>query len=88
MNGSLNKTWLFRFIEKYGTHIVVGVKMGGKDVVHIKQSKSSDLQPTELQKLLKQLADERFSEDSNRSSIVNPIETSGKRKVKIRQYMI
>ncbi|XLT33585.1 hypothetical protein HN873_064877, partial [Arachis hypogaea] len=48
-----------RFIDKYGTHVIVDVKMGGKDVVHIKQSKISDLPPAELQKLLKQLADER-----------------------------
>jgi hypothetical protein len=73
----------FRFIEKYGTHVVVGVKMGGKDVVHIKQSKKSDFQPTELQKLLKQLADERFSADSNQSSNVNPAAISAKLKVKI-----
>ncbi|XP_028766604.1 MACPF domain-containing protein NSL1-like [Neltuma alba] len=55
------------FIDKYGTHIIVGVKMGGKDVVHMKQLRSSDLQPTEVQKLLKQLADERFSEDAELS---------------------
>jgi len=57
--------------------------MGGKDVVHIKQSKSSDIPPTELQKLLKQLADERFSADSNQGSNVNPVAISGKLKVKI-----
>lgn len=68
------------FIEKYGTHIVVGVKMGGKDVIHIKQLQSSNLQPTEVQKLLKQLADERFSEDVNGNFISNPIEFSGKLK--------
>ncbi|KAA8524792.1 hypothetical protein F0562_011215 [Nyssa sinensis] len=28
---------LAEFIDKYGTHIVVGVKMGDKDVIHIKQ---------------------------------------------------
>ncbi|MQK22372.1 hypothetical protein EI013_28805, partial [Escherichia coli] len=44
---SWNPTALAEFIEKYGTHVVVGVKMGGKDVVQLKQSKSSDLQPTE-----------------------------------------
>ncbi|XP_061371447.1 MACPF domain-containing protein NSL1 [Gastrolobium bilobum] len=77
---SWNPAALAEFIEKYGTHIVVGVKMGGKDVVHIKQSKNSDLQPAELQKLLKKLADERFSENSNQSSNVNPAEISGKLK--------
>ncbi|KAH9608500.1 hypothetical protein KSS87_012356 [Heliosperma pusillum] len=54
---------LAAFIEKYGTHIVVGVKMGGKDVIHIKQLHNSNLQPSEVQSLLKKRADERFSED-------------------------
>ncbi|KAK7362812.1 hypothetical protein VNO77_04935 [Canavalia gladiata] len=76
---SWNPAALAEFIEKYGTHIVVGVKMGGKDVIHIKQSKNSDFQQTDLQKLLKQLADERFSEDSNQSSNVNPAEKSRKK---------
>lgn len=47
-----------RFIETYGTHIIVGVKMGGKDVVYMKQPHSSPLQPIEVQKKLKDLADE------------------------------
>ncbi|CAN1229511.1 MACPF domain-containing protein NSL1, partial [Linum grandiflorum] len=58
---------LAEFIEKYGTHIVVGVKMGGKDVIHIKQLKRSNLDATQVQKLLKQLADERFSQGSESS---------------------
>ncbi|KAF2297754.1 hypothetical protein GH714_002575 [Hevea brasiliensis] len=53
------------FIEKYGTHIVVGVDMGGKDVIHIKQLQKSNVEPPEVQKLLTQLADERFSEEEN-----------------------
>ncbi|KAL6562112.1 kinetochore-associated protein nsl1 [Orobanche gracilis] len=68
-------TWdpaaLSEFIDKYGTHVIVGVKMGGKDVIHIKQLRHSNLQPTEVQKLLKQLADERFCEDGNRSVAAN-----------------
>lgn len=71
---------LAEFIEKYGTHIVVGVKMGGKDVVHVKQLQNSHLQPNEVQKLLKELADERFSENVNRSSALNAHELSGKTK--------
>ncbi|XP_028780356.1 MACPF domain-containing protein NSL1-like [Neltuma alba] len=38
------------------------------DVVHIKQFKSSHLQPTEVQRLLKKEADERFSEDGDTCS--------------------
>ncbi|KAM1766005.1 hypothetical protein TB1_004961 [Malus domestica] len=64
-------TWdpaaLAEFIDKYGTHIVVGVKMGGKDIVHMKQLQNSNLHPTEVQKLLKQLADEMFSENATGS---------------------
>ncbi|KAK4769954.1 hypothetical protein SAY87_030486 [Trapa incisa] len=68
---------LAEFIEKYGTHIVMGVKMGGKEVVHMKQFRSSTLQPAEVQKFLKQLADQRFSEDI---PMENPIH--GLKKVK------
>ncbi|GFZ03029.1 MAC/Perforin domain-containing protein [Actinidia rufa] len=71
---------LAEFIEKYGTHVVVGVKMGGKDVIHIKQLQNSNLQPAEVQKLLKQLADEKFSEDTNGSFTLDTNKLSGKRK--------
>jgi hypothetical protein len=67
---------LAEFIEKYGTHVVVGVKMGGKDVVHVKQLKNSNLHPIELQKLVKQLADKRFLDGGS------PAEVMGKRKDK------
>ncbi|XP_059658895.1 MACPF domain-containing protein NSL1 [Cornus florida] len=77
-------TWdpaaLTEFIEKYGTHVVVGVKMGGKDVIYIKQLQNSNLQPTEVQKLLKQQADEKFSEDLNESFAPNSDKSSGKLK--------
>ena len=53
-----------RFIDTYGTHIIVGVKMGGKDVIYAKQQHSSKLQPDELQKRLKEVADKRFVEAS------------------------
>ncbi|TMX02775.1 hypothetical protein EJD97_019884 [Solanum chilense] len=59
---------LTRFIEKYGTHVIVGVKMGGKDVVYVKQQYSSTLQPADIQKRLKEVADERFSNANVQSS--------------------
>ncbi|KAH6769411.1 MAC/Perforin domain-containing protein [Perilla frutescens var. frutescens] len=68
---------LARFIEKYGTHIIVGVKMGGKDVVYLKQQYSSPLQPVDVQKRLKDVADKRFSEVSGESS-VNPEKAYGR----------
>ncbi|KAK8946870.1 MACPF domain-containing protein [Platanthera zijinensis] len=51
---------LARFIEKFGTHIIVGVKMGGKDVIYARQQHSSNLLPVEVQKRLKEMADKRF----------------------------
>ncbi|KAG5610835.1 hypothetical protein H5410_022116 [Solanum commersonii] len=59
---------LTRFIEKYGTHVIVGVKMGGKDVVYVKQQYTSTLQPADVQKRLKEVADERFSDANVQSS--------------------
>ena len=53
-----------RFIENFGTHVIVGVKMGGKDVVYVKQEHSSSLEPADVQKRLKDMADKRFSDVS------------------------
>ncbi|XP_022884417.1 MACPF domain-containing protein At4g24290-like [Olea europaea var. sylvestris] len=60
---------LSRFIETYGTHVIVGVKMGGKDVVYVKQQYSSLLLPTDVQKRLKDVADKRFSNASGHSGM-------------------
>lgn len=51
---------LARFIERFGTHVIVGVKMGGKDVIYARQQHSSNLLPVEVQKRLKETADKRF----------------------------
>ncbi|KAJ7299523.1 hypothetical protein O6H91_Y214900 [Diphasiastrum complanatum] len=58
---------LARFIEKYGTHVIVSVKIGGKDVVYIKQHQSSPLSSGEIQKYLKKIADQRFAEGSGQN---------------------
>ncbi|KAK1422689.1 hypothetical protein QVD17_17975 [Tagetes erecta] len=60
---------LAEFIDKYGTHIVVGVKMGGKDVIYLKQLQSSNLEPAEVQNLLKHLADDEFSKHESEASV-------------------
>lgn len=57
------------FIEKYGTHVIIGVKMGGKDVIYVKQPHASNLPITEVQKMLKKEADERFSDVDWRISL-------------------
>ncbi|CAI0375152.1 unnamed protein product [Linum tenue] len=59
---------LAKFIETFGTHIIVGVKMGGKDVIYIKQQHSSTLQTADMQKRLKEMADKRFSDVNSQSS--------------------
>ncbi|XP_022762753.1 MACPF domain-containing protein At4g24290-like [Durio zibethinus] len=68
-------TWepaaLARFIDTYGTHIIVGVKMGGKDVVYIKQQHSSTLQPADIQKRLKEMADKRFLDTNGHYSMTS-----------------
>nr|CAN60940.1 hypothetical protein VITISV_013258 [Vitis vinifera] len=61
-SGALHMKKIYMFIEKFGTHVIVGVKMGGKDTVYVKQLYSSTLQPTEVQKQLKDIADKRFSD--------------------------
>jgi hypothetical protein len=43
--------------------------MGGKDVVYIKQAHASNIPITEVQKMLKKEADERFSDVDWRSSL-------------------
>ncbi|KAK3134870.1 hypothetical protein QOZ80_5BG0411820 [Eleusine coracana subsp. coracana] len=55
---------LAEFIDKYGTHVIVGVRMGGKDVVCVKQLKGSNLTQSDVQARLKKLADEKLSQDS------------------------
>ncbi|GJS68222.1 MACPF domain-containing protein [Tanacetum coccineum] len=51
---------LARFIERFGTHVIVGVNMGGKDVIYMKQQYASPLQSIEVQKRLEAMADKRF----------------------------
>ncbi|KAF5459297.1 hypothetical protein F2P56_023255 [Juglans regia] len=63
---------LARFVEKYGTHIIVGVKMGGKDLIYAKQQYSSPLQPADVQKNLKDMADKMFA-DGNGQHGMNSI---------------
>lgn len=43
--------------------------MGGKDVIYLKQLQSSNLEPAEVQNLLKQLADDEFSKHESEASV-------------------
>lgn len=49
------------FIEKYGTHIIVGLGLGGQDVVYVKQDNSSPLSPSETKEHLDRLGDQLFT---------------------------
>lgn len=72
---------LARFIETYGTHIIVGVKVGGKDVVYLKQHPSSPLTPVGFQKLLAEVSDERFSQVEGRSSMGSKENHNNKKRI-------
>ncbi|XP_041014085.1 MACPF domain-containing protein At4g24290-like isoform X2 [Juglans microcarpa x Juglans regia] len=62
---------LARFINTFGTHVVVSIKMGGKDVIYVKQQHSSTLQPADVQKRLKEMADKRFSDANGQNGMVS-----------------
>ncbi|KAJ0538813.1 putative MACPF domain-containing protein CAD1/NSL1 [Helianthus annuus] len=49
------------FIEKYGTHIIVGIGIGGQDVIMLKQTKTSNLEPSQLKKHLEDIGDQMFN---------------------------
>ncbi|CAM6021048.1 unnamed protein product [Sphagnum balticum] len=51
---------LASFIERYGTHVIVGVTIGGKDVIYVRQHQSSPSTVVEVQKLMQSVADRRF----------------------------
>jgi hypothetical protein len=84
-------TWepaaLARFIKKFGTHIVVGVKMGGKDVIYLKQQHSSSLQAVDVQKRLKEISDRRFL-DANGQSDISFRDAYGKDKSDTREHRL
>ncbi|MCO5556852.1 hypothetical protein L7F22_010406 [Adiantum nelumboides] len=51
---------LASFIEKYGTHIIMSVEVGGKDIVYVKQHQSSSLTKSEVELQLRKLVETRF----------------------------
>ncbi|KAL4318659.1 hypothetical protein GQ457_18G023950 [Hibiscus cannabinus] len=58
-------TWdphaLARFIEKYGTHVILGLSIGGHDVILVRQDRSSNLDSSLLKKHLYGLGDQVFT---------------------------
>lgn len=62
---------LARFIQRFGTHVIVGVSMGGKDVLYLRQEDTSYLGPTSIQKLLKDTASRKFKDSAENHSIAS-----------------
>lgn len=60
-----------RFIQRFGTHVIVGVSMGGKDVLYLRQGDTSYLGPTSIQKLLKDTASRKFKDSAENHSIAS-----------------
>lgn len=56
---------LSRFIQRYGTHIIVGMAVGGQDVICVRQKPSSLIPPAELKAHLEDLGDYWFSDGTN-----------------------
>jgi len=54
-----------RFIKTYGTHIIVGLEVGGHDVVFVRQNHSSTIPAFELKRHLENLGDQLFTESCN-----------------------
>lgn len=57
---------LASFIENYGTHIITSITIGGRDEVYIKQHQSSPLSVSDIEKYVKEIGDQRFSNLENR----------------------
>lgn len=53
---------LSRFIQKYGTHIIVGFAVGGQELICVRQDPSSEIPPCELRAYLEDLGDALFSD--------------------------
>ncbi|EFJ15643.1 hypothetical protein SELMODRAFT_234182 [Selaginella moellendorffii] len=69
---AVSSTWqpleLTRFIEKYGTHVITGVKVGGKDVIYLRQNQSSTLNAADIQRYLDSISEQRFADGGGRSN--------------------
>lgn len=60
---------LSRFIQTYGTHIIVGMAVGGQDVICVRQTSSSSIPPTEIKGHLEDLGDYFFSDGRSLSPL-------------------
>lgn len=56
------------FIENFGTHIIVSVTIGGKDVIYVKQHQSSPLSKVEIKNYVQDIGNQRFSTRENHTT--------------------
>ncbi|PWA97566.1 membrane attack complex component/perforin (MACPF) domain-containing protein [Artemisia annua] len=75
-----NPSLLARFIQTYGTHIIVGMAVGGQDLISVKQKPSSTIPPRELKRYIDDLGDSLFS-DGRSPSLMERKTRDGKQKV-------
>lgn len=69
-----------RFIQTYGTHIIVGMAVGGQDLICVRQKPSSAIPPADLRRYLEDLGDYLFS-DGKSPSFLERKTRDGKQKV-------
>ncbi|GAB4851849.1 hypothetical protein Ancab_031248 [Ancistrocladus abbreviatus] len=60
---------LSRFIQKYGTHLIVGMAVGGEDLVCVRQQPTSTFPPAEFRANLEDIGDALFSDRSYPSTV-------------------
>ncbi|CAL0306292.1 unnamed protein product [Lupinus luteus] len=60
---------LASFIEKFGTHVITSITVGGKDVIYVKQHHTSPLSKSEMKNYIEDIGSQRFADiDSHTSS--------------------
>ncbi|XP_058093561.1 MACPF domain-containing protein At1g14780-like [Magnolia sinica] len=72
---------LSRFIQTYGTHIIVGMAVGGQDLVCVRQAPSSSIPHAELKGHLEDLGDYLFLDGRSLSPPLHQKTREGKHKV-------
>ncbi|MBA0797454.1 hypothetical protein Gohar_008156 [Gossypium harknessii] len=71
---------MWPFIQTYGTHIIVGMAIGGQDLICVRQNSSSTIPTSELRGYLEDLGDVMFS-DGKSPSLIQRKSRDGKQKV-------
>ncbi|KAI3823121.1 hypothetical protein L1987_04551 [Smallanthus sonchifolius] len=75
-----NPLLLARFIQTYGTHVIVGMAVGGQDLICVKQKPSSTISSAELRGYLDDVGDCLFS-DGRSPSLIDRKTRDSKQKV-------